>query len=139
MRIWVAVMALALAACHKSDMPKVSDAWATLASGGAEAADGYFTFDNRTDFPMDIAGLYCPKFASSDITSASADHPSLQSLPVAPHTVIKLRPGGFYARLAEPIEPPAIGKPIECGLSVHRGELDSVDIHFQFEVKEGGG
>jgi copper(I)-binding protein len=129
------LIALALTACH-DHTPRVREAWLVLPVSDSGYAQGYFSFDNRSDRAVSIVGVSCYAFLTTYLSNSNTpiDAPNVTEVPVAPHTSVRLEPGGVHLQLYQPNHTLTAGERIPCSLTL-RDAQGSQSLDFKLEVR----
>ena len=104
----------------------VRDAWVREAPPGAPVLAAYFTLENPGSKADKLVAVLCPDFAkieihATEIRTGVARMIALDALPIPPHAVVKLAPGGQHLMLHRPRRALAAGMNVKLELRFDSG------------------
>lgn len=119
----LAVTALCAAA---SGTIAVRDAWVREAPPGAAVLAAYLTLENPGAKEDKLIAVLCPDFGkieihATEIRASVARMISLDALPIPPHAVVTLAPGGTHLMLLRPRRALAAGATVKLELRFASG------------------
>jgi copper(I)-binding protein len=126
-RFAVAVMLLMTCLVAVADSTiVVRDAWVREAPPGAPVLAAYFTLENPGSKQDKLIAVLCPDFEkieihATEIRGRVARLIALDALPIPPHAVVKLAPGGNHLMLHNPRRALAAGMTIKLELRFDSG------------------
>ena len=126
-RIAVGVMLLMTCLLAVADSSiVVRDAWVREAPPGAAVLAAYFTLENTGTKEDKLVAVRGPDFDkieihATEIRDGVARMIALDALPIPPHTVVKLAPGGYHIMLHHPRRALAAGMSVKLELHFESG------------------
>jgi len=104
----------------------VRDAWVREAPPGAAVLAAYFTLENTGTKEDKLVAVRCPDFDkieihATEIRAGVARMIALDALPIPPHAVVKLAPGGYHIMLHHPRRALAAGMSVKLELRFDSG------------------
>jgi len=104
----------------------VRDAWVREAPPGALVLAAYFTLENQGSKADKLVAVLCPDFDkveihATEIRNGVARMIALDALPIPPHAVVKLAPGGQHLMLHRPRRALTAGMRIKLELRFDSG------------------
>ncbi len=104
----------------------VRDAWVREAPPGAAVLAAYFTLENTGSKEDKLVAVRCPDFDkieihATEIRAGVARMIALDALPVPPHAMVKLAPGGYHIMLHNPRRALATGMNVNLELRFDSG------------------
>jgi copper(I)-binding protein len=104
----------------------VRDAWVREAPPGAPVLAAYFTLENPGSKAGKLVAVLGPDFAkieihATEIRAGVARMTALDALPIPPHAVVKLAPGGQHLMLHHPRRALTAGMSIKLELRFDSG------------------
>lgn len=102
------------------------DAWVREAPPGAPVLAAYFTLENPGSKADKLVAVLCPDFDkieihATEIRAGVARMIALDALPIPPHAMVKLAPGGQHLMLHRPRRALAAGMNIKLELRFDSG------------------
>jgi copper(I)-binding protein len=116
----------ALARPHPPADIRVSGAWTPAPPPGAPTAAGYLTIVNEGSAPDRLLGGSSPAAVQVQLHSMSTEggimrmRPLAGGLPIAPHSTVKVQPGGAHLMLAGLKRPLKVGQHVPVTLDFAR-------------------
>jgi len=126
-RIAVGVMLLMTCLLAVADSSiVVRDAWVREAPPGAAVLAAYFTLENTGTKEDKLVAVRGPDFDkieihATEIRDGIARMIALDALPIAPHAVVRLAPGGYHLMLHHPRRALAAGMSVKLELRFESG------------------
>lgn len=110
---------------------EVHDAWVREAPPGAPVLAAYFTLENTGSKADKLVAVLSPDFAkiemhATEIRAGVARMLSLDTLPIPPHAVVKLTPGGQHLMLHRPQRALTSGMNVKLELHFGSGTRQAV-------------
>lgn len=104
----------------------VRDAWVREAPPGAPVLAAYFTLENPGSKADKLVAVLCPDFDkieihATEIRAGVARMVALDALPIPPHAVVKLAPGGYHLMLHHPRRALTSGMNVKLELRFNSG------------------
>jgi len=104
----------------------VRDAWVREAPPGAAVLAAYFTLENTGTKEDKLVAVRGPDFAkieihATEIRDGVARMIALDALPISPHALVKLAPGGYHLMLHHPRRELAAGMSVKLELRFDSG------------------
>ena len=104
----------------------VRDAWVREAPPGAQVLAAYLTLENPASKEDKLVAVLCPDFDKVEIhatlvRAGVARMITLDTLPIPPHAVVKLEPGGHHLMLHHPRRALTAGTGIKLELRFSSG------------------
>lgn len=104
----------------------VRDAWLREAPPGVQVLAAYLTLDNPGAKERQLVAVFSPDFAkiemhASEIRAGVARMIALDTLPIAPRSVVRLAPGGQHLMLLHPRRTLAAGDRVKLQLRFDSG------------------
>jgi hypothetical protein len=104
----------------------VREAWVREAPPGAPVLAAYFTLENPGSKADKLVAVLCPDFDkieihATEIRAGVARMIALDALPIPPHAVVKLAPGGYHLMLHHPRRALAAGMNVKLELRFDSG------------------
>lgn len=104
----------------------VRDAWVREAPPGAPVLAAYLTLENPGPKEDKLVAVLCPDFGkieihATEIRAGVARMIALDALPIPPHALVKLAPGGFHLMLHQPRRALAAGANVKLELRLGSG------------------
>jgi periplasmic copper chaperone A len=104
----------------------VRDAWVREAPPGAPVLAAYFTLENPGSKADKLVAVLGPDFDkievhATEIRDGVARMLALDALPIPPHAVVKLAPGGYHLMLHHPRRALAAGMDVKLELHFESG------------------
>jgi copper(I)-binding protein len=104
----------------------VRDAWVREAPPGAPVLAAYFNLENPGSKEDKLVAVICPDFDqieihATEIRAGVARMIALEALPVPPHALIKLAPGGYHIMLHHPRRALTAGMSVKLELRFESG------------------
>jgi len=104
----------------------VRDAWVREAPPGAPVLAAYFTLENTGPKADKLVAVHAADFEkieihATEIRAGVARMIALDALPIAPHAVVRLAPGGYHLMLHHPRRVLAAGMSVRLELRFESG------------------
>lgn len=126
-RLAIGVLLVTMAALAYADGTiAVRDAWVREAPPGAAVLAAYFTLENTGTKADKLVAVLCPDFGkieihATEIRAGVARMIALDALPIPPHEVVALAPGGTHLMLLRPRRALTAGMRIKLELRFDSG------------------
>jgi hypothetical protein len=120
---------------------QVSHAWIRVLPGDLPAG-GYATLRNAGDTPLVLIGVSSPDYRQvmlheSTSHNGMSNMAMIERLPLPPHAVVKLAPGGYHLMLMHALHPVKPGDLVKVTLRFADGSM--LDVGFLARPANAGG
>lgn len=144
----MAVLSLAFAGAsaaheYKVGPIKIVEPQARATAPGAAVGAAYMTLQNTGDTEVKVLGATTPIAASVEIHSMSMDggvmrmRPVIGGLPIAAHSTVEFKSGGYHFMLLGLTKPLALGDHVPMTLTFSGGVTVNIEVHVE-EPGAGG-